>query len=170
MSLRCCPFIPSIRTINRILQRHGCFDSRHRIRYTPPPRGWYLPKVTVGIAELDSFDYVEYLRLPNKHGFVQLLNGISLQDHLVCLFPFSRMTAEDTVFVLSEHWQELGILTYAQFDNSTVFTGSRHPDSVGQVIRFCLSLGVIPVFAPHVRQVLNVTIVSGKKVFVTVFI
>ncbi|MDR3197328.1 MAG: hypothetical protein LBU34_05610 [Planctomycetaceae bacterium] len=45
MSLHCCPFIPSIRTINRILQRHGCFDSRHRIRYESPPRGWYLPKI-----------------------------------------------------------------------------------------------------------------------------
>jgi hypothetical protein len=97
---------------------------------------------------LDSFDYVEDLRLQGKHGFVQLLNGISLHGHLVCSFPFQRMTAENTVFALSEHWQEFGIPSYAQFDNSTVFIGSRHPDSIGQVIRFCLSLGVIPVFAP----------------------
>jgi hypothetical protein len=43
---------------------------------------------------------------------------------------------------------KFGIPTYAQFDNATVFTGFPGIDSVGQVIRFCLSLGVTPVFAP----------------------
>jgi hypothetical protein len=37
---------------------------------------------------------------------------------------------------------------YAQFDNSTIFQGSRKPDSLGKVIRFCLILGVVPVFVP----------------------
>jgi hypothetical protein len=58
------------------------------------------------------------------------------------------MTAENTVLALSEHWQQFGIPSYAQFDNSTVFTGPRHPDTVGQVIRLCWSLGVTPVFVP----------------------
>ena len=148
MSLQNCPVIPSIRTINRILKRHGSFDSRHRIRYESPPRGWYLPKVVTGAAELDSFDYVEDLRLEGKHGLVHVFNGISLHGHLACSFPFQRMTAENTVFALKQHWQEFGIPTYAQFDNASVFTGFPGVDSVGQVIRFCLSLGVTPVFAP----------------------
>jgi hypothetical protein len=58
------------------------------------------------------------------------------------------MTAENTVSSLLEHWKQFGCPTYAQFDNSTVFTGSRHPNGVGQVIRLCWSLDVIPVFAP----------------------
>jgi hypothetical protein len=148
MSLQNCPAIPSIRTINRILKRYGSFDSRHRIRYKSPPRGWYLPEVVTGSAELDSFDYVEDLRLAGKHGLVHVFNGISLHGHLVCSFPFQRMTAENTVFALKQHWQEFGIPSYAQFDNATVFTGFHGVDSVGQVIRFCLSLGVTPVFAP----------------------
>jgi hypothetical protein len=44
---------------------------------------------------------------------------------------------------------KFGIPTYAQFDNATVFTGFSGIDSVGQVIRFCLLLGVPPVFAPR---------------------
>jgi hypothetical protein len=52
MNLQSCPSILSIRTINRTLH-----------------------------AELDSFDYIEDLRLSGKHGFVQLLNGISLHSH-----------------------------------------------------------------------------------------
>jgi hypothetical protein len=150
MKLRNCPVVPSISTINLILKRHGCFDSRHRIRCQSPPRGWYLPDVVTvtGGAELDSFDYVEGLRLTGKHGFVQIFNGISLHGHLVCSFPFQRMTAENTVSALLKHWQEFGIPSYAQFDNATVFTGFPGVDSVGQVIRFCLLLGVTPVFAP----------------------
>jgi hypothetical protein len=104
--------------------------------------------VVSGKAELDSFDYVEDLRLEGEQGFVQLFNGISLHDHLVCSFPFQRMTAENTALALSEHWQQFGIHSFAQFDNSTVFTGPRHPDSVGQVIHLCWSLGVTPVFVP----------------------
>jgi hypothetical protein len=130
------------------LKRYGCFDSRRRIRYQSPPRGWYLPDVVTGVSELDSFDYVEDLRLAGKHGFVQLFNGISLHDHLDCSFPFQRMAAENTVSALLKHWQEFGIPTYAQFDNATVFMGFPGTNSVGQVIRFCLSLGVTPVFAP----------------------
>jgi hypothetical protein len=118
------------------------------VRCKTPPRGWYLPDVVTGNAELDSFDYVEDLRLEGKHGFAHIFNGILLHGHLVCSFPFQRMTAENTVFALKQHWQKFGIPTYAQFDNATVFTGFPGIDSVGQVIRFCLSLGVTPVFAP----------------------
>ena len=36
-----------------------------------------------------------------------------------------------------------------QFDNDTVFQGAHHHrDSLGRVVRMCLSLGVVPVFTP----------------------
>src|SRR4051795_4004794 len=44
--------VPSVRTINRILGRRGVLDSRCRTRRPPPPRGWYLPAVAAGTAEL----------------------------------------------------------------------------------------------------------------------
>jgi hypothetical protein len=89
-------------------------------------------------AELDSFDYVEDLRL----GLVNVFNDISLHGGLVCSFPLMTMSAENTVTSMLEHWREFGVLTYAQFDNSTVFTGPRKANGIGRVIRFCLSLGV----------------------------
>jgi hypothetical protein len=143
-----CPCVPAVRTINLILKRNGCVDGKRRIRYQSPPRGWYLPEVAKGIAELDCYDYVEDLRLEGQHGFVNIFNGVSLHGGLVCSFPMIRMTAENTVSSLLQHWQQFGCSTYAQFDNATVFTGSRHPNSIGHVIRLCLSLEVIPVFAP----------------------
>jgi hypothetical protein len=143
-----CPVVPALRTINLILKRNGCFDGKRRIRYKSPPLGWYLPEVANGKVELDSYDYVEDLRLEGKNGYVNIFNGISLHGGLVCSFPVVRMTAENTAFSLLQHWKQFGTPTYAQFDNSTVFTGSRRPNSIGTVIRLCLSLDVIPVFAP----------------------
>jgi hypothetical protein len=44
---------PSRTTINRVLRRHGVFDSQVRHRHPAPPRGWYLPDVAAGTAELE---------------------------------------------------------------------------------------------------------------------
>ena len=44
---------------------------------------------------------------------------------------------------------DVGLPTYAQFDNDTRFQGPhQHRDGVSRVMRLCLSLGVTPVFAP----------------------
>ena len=147
MKRRECPQPPSRATINRILKRHGELDGRHRKRYLSPPPGWYLKPLAKGIAELDQFDFIEDLCIQGGTTF-QVLNGISLYGKLVGSWPMSRMTSENTVQKLIEHWSEYGLPDYAQFDNSTVFQGSRWPDSLGKVIRCCLSLDVIPVFAP----------------------
>jgi hypothetical protein len=143
-----CPFIPSLRTINLVLKRQGGIDSKSRLRYASPPLGWYLPDVARGEAELDSFDYIEDLRLEGDNGLVNVCNGLSLHGGLVCSFPLMTMSAENTVTSMLEHWRPFGVPTYAPFDNSTVFTGPRKPNGIGRVIRFCLSLGVIPVFVP----------------------
>jgi hypothetical protein len=162
-----CPVVPALRTINLILQMNGCVDGTKRIRYKSPPRAWYLPEVACGDAELDCYDYVEDLRLEGKNGYTNIFNGISLHGGLVCSFPMVRMTAENTVFSLLEHWKQFGCPTYAQFDNSTVFTGSRHPNSIGKVIRLCLSLDVILFLLRREKQVFkqasNDTTGYGKK-------
>lgn len=142
-----CTKVPSVATINRILKRHGAFDGRVRKRRTPPPIGWYLKDVAKGIVELDQFDYVEDLCIRGGTTF-NVLNCISLHGGLVGSWPMSRMTAENTVRSMIEFWYEYGLPDYAQFDNSTVFQGGRWPDTLGKVIRCCLSFGVTPVFAP----------------------
>lgn len=55
--------LPSLRTIGRILQRHGALDAVRRVRRRAPPSGWYLPAVAAGRAELDAFDIIEDLPL-----------------------------------------------------------------------------------------------------------
>ncbi len=141
--------LPSVRTIHRILQRRGALDRRRRVRRPPPPRGWYLPDLAKGRVELDSFDIVEGLALQGGLQ-VEALNGVSLQGGLPVSWPVAApVTAKMAVTSLVEHWREVGLPRYAQFDNDMIFQGThRYPDALGRVIRACLSLGVTPVFVP----------------------
>lgn len=102
---------------------------------------------TTGVAELDQFDYVEDLTILGGTN-VEVFNAVSLHGGLAGSWPMSRMSAENTVQKLIAFWKHYGCPDFAQFDNSTVFQGPRHADSLGRVIRLCLSLGVTPVFAP----------------------
>jgi hypothetical protein len=141
--------VPSLRTINRILARRGALDGRKRTRRPPPPKGWYLPDLAKALAELDSFDIIEGLVLKDGPQ-VEVLNGVSLHGGLVVSWPtVSPVTAEMTVPSLVEHWREVGLPGYAQFDNDMIFHGTpRYPEALGRVIRLCLSLSVVPVFVP----------------------
>jgi len=140
--------VPSVRTIGRILERRGALDARRRIRRPPPPLGWYLPEVGAGRAELDSFDIVEGLTLTGGLR-LEVLNVVSLHGGLPGSWPQPLVTAKTAVEALIEHWREFGRPAYAQFDNDTIFQGGHHGrDALGRVVRTCLRLDVIPVFAP----------------------
>lgn len=139
---------PSVRTIGRILERRGALDGSARIRRPPPKPGWYLKDVRERQAELDSFDTVMGLVIANGPE-VEVLNGVSLHGGVVASWPTTGVTARDTVRFLVEHWREMGLPRYAQFDNDTRFQGAHHHrDAFGRVTRLCLSLGVVPVFVP----------------------
>ncbi len=140
--------LPSLRTIARILERRGALDARRRLRRPAPPPGWYLPEVAQGRSELDSFDIVEGLVIEGGVE-VEVLNGISLHGGLIASWPEAPITARRAAEALIEHWRALGLPAYAQFDNDTRFQGAHQfPDTIGRVSRLCLSLHVIPVFAP----------------------
>lgn len=139
---------PSLRTINRILQRHGLLDYRRRSRRAAPPPGWYLPDVARGAADLDAFDVIEGLAIEGR-GCLDVMTGIALWAPAVQAWPAPQATARQIVEWLTEHWRAVGLPTYAQFDNDTRFQGSHtHPDIIGRVARLCLSLGVTPVYVP----------------------
>ena len=140
--------VPSVRTIGRVLERRGALDGRRRLRHPAPPPGWYLPAVAGREAELDSFDIVAGLVIRGGTD-VEVLNAISLHGGLAASWPCGEITAKTTVESLLEHWRTVGLPAYAQFDNDTRFQGTHtHPNSIGRVVRICLSLKVVPVFAP----------------------
>jgi len=79
-----------------------------------------------------------------------ILNVVSVLGGLVGSWPYAgSMTTDRVLECLEVHWREQGLPTYAQFDNGTIFQGPhQHADAIGRVTRFCLTLGVTPVFAP----------------------
>lgn len=140
--------LPAIRTIGRILERRGALDGRHPRRHPPPPAGWYLPEVAKRSRELDSFDVIEGLVIEGGIN-VEVLNAISLHGGLIGSWPNRTIFARTTVQAMIEHWKVFGLPAYAQFDNDNRFQGAHQfRDTLGRVIRLCLSLGVTAVFAP----------------------
>ncbi len=140
--------VPSLSTIARILRRRGVLDGRRRIRRPPPCPGWYLPSVADEVVELDSFDVVEGLVIEGGI-HVEILNAISIHGGLIGSWVMTEVTAKAATEALIEHWRAFGLPSYAQFDNDTRFQGAHQfKDSIGRVVRMCLTLGVIPVFAP----------------------
>lgn len=140
--------VPARVTIYRVLARHGVLDGTHRQRRPAPPKGWYLPDLATGQAELDSFDFIEDLKIANGP-LVSVLTGTSLYGALTDAWPMEQPSARATLAVLLQRWRCEGLPTYAQFDNDTIFQGGhRFADSIGRISRLCLALQVIPVFAP----------------------
>ena len=140
--------VPCLRTIGNILSRHGALDYCRRMRHPAPGKGWYLPEVADALAELDEFDFVEGLIIKGGSE-VEVLNVISLHGGVVGSFPQSPFNTEAALRAILRHWREVGLPDYAQFDNDTRFQGPhQHADTIGRVIKLCLAVGVVPVFAP----------------------
>ena len=140
--------VPSKPTIHRVLLRNGAVDSARRQRRPPPPKGWYLPEVAQGRAELDTFDFIEDLKIAGGP-IIDVLTATSLHGGLADAWPMLERTAQNTLLAVLQRWRQDGLPDYAQFDNATIFQGShRASDSVGRIVRLCLALGITPVFAP----------------------
>jgi hypothetical protein len=139
--------IPSTRTIARILRRRGVLDGVARVRRPAPPRGWYLPELAARRAELDSFDVIEGHHVGGVE--IDVFTGVSLHGGLVVAWAGPPLRAPLTLGRIVEHWSQVGRPGYAQFDNDSRFHGtSAYTDVLSPVVRLCLALAVVPVFAP----------------------
>lgn len=148
----------SVPTINRILSRHGLQDAVRRVRRPAPPKGWYLPEVAAGRAEVDCFDFIEDLKIAGGP-LVQVLTAKSLHGALTSAWMLDKLSAKGAVSCLQGRWREDGLPHYAQFDNDTAFQGAHQfADTVGRVSRLCLALGVVPVFVPPLEHGMQNTI------------
>jgi len=140
--------VPARATIHRVLARHGALDGVHRQRRPAPPKGWYLSDLAEGKAELDSFDFIEDLKIAGGP-LLDVLTGTSLYGALAGACVMEQASTSTTLQALAKRWRRDGLPTYAQFDNDTIFQGThRSTDTVGRISRLCLALGVVPVFAP----------------------
>ena len=142
------PDRPSMRTIGRILTRHGALDGRRRLRRPAPPSGWYLPDVAARRTELDSVDAIEDLTIEGGTQ-VDILTCVSLHGGLPGAWPGPTLTTNRILEALVAHWQAYGRPGYVQFDNDPRFLGGqRYPNNLGRLVQACVSLEIVPVFVP----------------------
>lgn len=140
--------LPSVRTIGRILQRHGVLDGRRRLRRPAPPPGWYVPALHLRQAEVDAFDVIEGLVIEGR-GEIEVLTGKALWGPAAVAWPMPGVTAHTVLERVLPYWRQQGLPHFAQFDNDTRFQGGHnHPNVLGRVVRVCLSLGITPIFVP----------------------
>jgi hypothetical protein len=138
---------PCARTIARWLVRLG-LSGRERWRRPPPPKGWYLPEVRTGRAEVDSCDIVEGLRLRGGPR-VEALNTLALWGGTVDTTAATRISTQTAIAALQTRWQCHGRPDFLQCDNDTVFTGAHAQRAyLGRLVHWCLCVGVVPVFTP----------------------
>ena len=139
---------PGRTTIYRVLARHGVLDGVHRQRRPAPPKGWYLPDVAAGRAELDSFDFIEDLKIA-AGPLVSVLTATSLHGGAARRLDHGASPCTRTLDALLERWRRDGLPAYAQFDNDTVFQGAHRLPTASDVSAGCVwHWEVIPVFAP----------------------
>ncbi len=149
---------PSLATINRVLARHGVQDGTRRVRRPAPPKGWYLPAVAAGHAEVDCFDFIEGLKIAGGP-VVDVLTAKSLHGAVSDAWIMDGKSTRQTVPLLLRRWKREGLPGYAQFDNDTVFQGAHQfRDTVGTISRLCLQLQVVPVFVPPLEHGMQNTI------------
>jgi len=134
-----------ISTINRILKRNGLIIKRNKYE----PSGIAYPKTGDDFANsVHQLDVVgpRYIKGDGRFYSFNLIDRCS---HQISLFPSRTQEDKAAVQALIKAWKMIGIPEFLQMDNALYFRGSnRYPRSFGQVIRFCLSLGVQPAFIP----------------------
>ena len=137
---------PSLRTISRILQRHGVIVSSRR-RYVP--KGTPYPALRADRAgHVHQTDFVGpcYLRGPVRF---YSLHSVDLATGRCAVQRVENRSSQPTLDAFWAIWSRLGIPEHQQVDNEMVFYGSRaHPRGMGPLIRLCLHSGVQPWFIP----------------------
>ena len=138
--------IPSIRTINRILQRN---DLTHRRTGKYIPKGTIYPKLPAEIPnEVHQADYLGPLYLTGPIRFYSL-NVIDLATGRCGIEPLFSRNSQNSINALWSIWWRIGFPKHIQVDNALTFFGSnRHPRGMGALIRLCLSYNIEPWFIP----------------------
>ena len=137
---------PSLRTIGRVLDRHGLITRR------PGPyvaKGVAYPALCAERpGDVHQTDFVGPCYL---HGAVRFysLHSVDLATGRCGVQRLTTRSSQPTLDALWAIWSRLGIPTHQQVDNEMVFYGSRaHPRGLGPLIRLCLAMQVEPWFIP----------------------
>lgn len=138
--------LPSLRTINRILDRH---DLSHRRTGRYEPKGKKYPTLfQTSVNHVHQADFLGpcYLHAPLRF---YSLNTIDLATGRCGIEPLLERSCQPVIEALWAIWRRLGMPCHVQVDNEMVFYGSpAHPRGMGALIRLCLHHNIEVWFIP----------------------
>jgi putative transposase len=137
---------PSLRSISRILERHGLV-TRQRGPYVA--KGTAYPALRAERAgQVHQTDFVGPCYLRGQRRFYSL-HSVDLATGRCGVQRVANRSSQPTLDGLWAIWSRLGMPDHQQIDNEMVFYGSRaHPRGMGPMIRLCLAAEVEPWFIP----------------------
>lgn len=141
--------LPTLRTIERILQRANLTSPRLRLARRLPRSSYPAPHAHDS-NQLHQVDLVgpRYLQGDKtKYYFAVCKDAF---DQSVYVEFLAAATLEQLLPFLIHAWQHLGLPEQVQFDNGRVFYGGgRWARSVNRLVRLVLRLGIQPIFIPE---------------------
>jgi len=147
--------LPSLRTIERIVAEAGLTCPRLRLQQRIRQNAYPTPQAHDS-NEIHQVDFVgpRYLKGDKRrHYFLVCKDRFDLAVYM----EFVSQRSSDTVLAFLVHaWQRLGIPDKIQLDNGREFAGfGQSAKRLCRVIRFCLRLGVEPIFIPPAKPCYN---------------
>lgn len=147
--------LPGLRTIERVLYRHGLTSPRIRLASPVTPDGYPAP-LADDSNRLHQIDIVGpfYLKGRRQRWYIYVCKDVFDGAIYLKLCPSRRM--DEVLSFLRDAWRQLGLPTQAQFDNAREFSGwGKSAHYLTRVIRLCLYLQVTPIFIPQRRPQRN---------------
>jgi putative transposase len=147
--------LPSPRTVERVLQRHGLTTPRERLPRLLPRQVYPAPQAQRS-NQLHEVDPVGPIYLKGRKHRYSILVCKDAFDGAVCLRLASSRRMTEVLSFLGECWKSLGLPEQVQFDNAREVTGwgpgARY---LSRVIRLCLRYGVEPWLIPPAQPQRN---------------
>jgi hypothetical protein len=141
--------LPSLRSIERALQRNGLTAPRVRLAPLLPRQHYPGPQARAS-NELHEVDLVGPLYLQGSGHRYYIWVGKDAFDGAVCLRLACSRHMDEVLGFLGECWKDLGLPEQVQFDNARELAGwGSSAPTLSRVIRLCLRLAVSPVFIPE---------------------
>ena len=143
--------VPSVRTIERVLERNG--ETAPKVRLAPYlSRATYPKPQATASNQLHQVDGVGPIYLKGNRQRYYIFVGKDVYDGSVCLKIYRSRKMEVILDFLGECWKSLGLPAQVQFDNAREVVGwgpaARY---LSRVLRLCLRFGVEPLLIPPGR-------------------
>jgi transposase InsO family protein len=147
--------VPSLRTIERVLERNGI--TAPKVRLAPYLSRATYPKPQANASnQLHEVDGVGPIYLKGNRQRYYIFVCKDVYDGSVCLRIYRSRKMEVILDFLGECWKSLGLPAQVQFDNAREVVGwgpaARY---LSRVLRLCLRFGVEPLLIPPGRPQRN---------------